>query len=69
MTPYVNVIMQSKIYDIIEGCETMEDTGNASKVIDSYQSDKPEEKEFLYDVRNLLCDKTFDIFLDGRKNM
>lgn len=67
MTPYLNVMAQSKIYKIIESCVTMEDTGNASKVIDSYQSLEPNEKEYIHDVRNLLCDKTFDIYLAEHK--
>ena len=60
---------QNKINDIINNCTTMDDCGNARKVIDEYESDKPKQKEFVKIARNTLCDKTYEVFADTRSDV
>ena len=65
MNPYLQVEIQNKIYGIIENCQTMDDTGRAAKVIDAYEADSSMNKIdriFISDARNMLCDKTFELY-------
>ena len=62
MNPELRLMSQKKVNEIVENIKTMDDCGSASKVIDFYQKGCPEDKEFIYDVRNMLCDKTFDMY-------
>ena len=51
-----------KVNQILESLTTVDDCGAASKVIDFYEKDFSEEKDFIKDCRNQLCDKTFEVF-------
>jgi hypothetical protein len=62
MTPYTQVLAQNKITDMLRDITTMDDTGNAAKVIDSYEASNPEDREYIQEVRNTLCDITFEVF-------
>lgn len=64
MTFFTN--SKRKITDLIDDCTTMDDCGRARSVIDDYENDKPKEKEFIKEVRNSLCDKTFEVFANTR---
>ena len=54
-----------KVTEIIDGCETMDDCGNASNVIDLYAKRHTGEfyKTIIKGLRNDLSDKTFDTYL------
>ena len=58
------IIAEIKIIQILNGLETMDDCGAASKVIDFYEKDFPTEVDFIKECRNYLCDKTFEIYLE-----
>jgi hypothetical protein len=55
-----------KVTEIIDGCETMEDCGNASDVIDFYAKRHTSDfyKTIIKSLREDLCDKTFDTYLE-----
>lgn len=59
----------NKVSEIIDGCETMDDCGNASNVIDLYAKRHPGDfyKTIIKGLRNDLCDKTFDTYLEIHK--
>ena len=46
---------------------TMIDTRNAAIVLDVFQERFPEEKGFIQDMRNLLCDITFKVYANKYK--
>lgn len=52
-----------KVNQILENLKTVDDCGAASKVIDFYEKDFSEEKGFIKNCRNFLCDRTFEIYL------
>lgn len=52
-----------KVNQILENLKTVDDCGAASKVIDFYEKDFSEEKDFIKNCRNFLCDRTFEIYL------
>jgi|SaaInlV_100m_DNA_2_1039680.scaffolds.fasta_scaffold29324_2 hypothetical protein len=58
-----------KVTEIISGCETMNDCGNASNVIDLYAKRHTGYfyKTIIKGFRNDLCDKTFDTYLEKYK--
>lgn len=62
MTVETNAKIQAQIVSIVENCSTMDDAKRAGIVIDNYQVNQPKEKEFIQDVRDLLCDITFRIY-------
>lgn len=59
-----NAYAQKRIADILESIQDLEDCAAASKVIDMYQRDFPNERQFIWQVRNLLCDITFDKYIE-----
>ena len=52
-----------KVNQILENLKTVDDCGAASKVLDFYEKDFSEEKDFIKHCRNFLCDRTFEIYL------
>jgi hypothetical protein len=52
-----------KVNQILENLKTVDDCGAASKVLDFYEKDFSEEKDFIKNCRNFLCDRTFEIYL------
>ena len=57
-----------KVREIITNeIHTMNDTANGAKVINEYEEKYPEEKEFIYEMRNLLCSTTFKVYAETRK--
>ena len=57
---------QLKICDLLENLKTVDECGRMSKVIDSHDEKWPHDKKFLKEVRNLLSDITFKIYLKRR---
>ena len=60
----------NKVTEIIEGCETMDDCGKASNVIDLYATRHTGDfyKTIIKGLRDDLCDKTFDTYLEIYKS-
>ena len=57
-----------KVRDILTNdLKTMDDTRKGSNVIDAYEEQFPSEIEFIYEMRNLLCDRTFAIYAEIQK--
>ncbi len=52
-----------KVNQILENLQTVSDCGAASKVIDFYEKDFSDEKDFIKKCRNFLCDRTFELYL------
>jgi len=61
-SPELQIIAQNKVSDIIGNLTTIDDCGYASNVIDFYQKDFPEDKEFTQQMRDFLCDRTFELY-------
>lgn len=54
---------KEKVRNIIENkVTTMEDTRRASYVIDYFEKSFPQEKDFVYCMRDSLCDRTFELY-------
>jgi len=51
-----------KVNKILDELKTVGECGSASKVIDCYESEFPEEKTFLRESRNFLAYKTVEFF-------
>jgi hypothetical protein len=62
MTPTTNVIAHNKVNEIIDSVETLDQCGDASKVIDAFTEDFPKEKEAIQLFRDILCEKTFEVY-------
>jgi len=59
----------NKVTEIIDGCETMDECGSASNVIDLYAKRHTGDfyKTIIKGLRDELCDKTFDTYLKKYK--
>tara|TARA_R110000868_G_C10832475_1_gene759469 strand:+ start:172 stop:369 length:198 start_codon:yes stop_codon:yes gene_type:complete len=53
-----------KVNQILENLKTVSDCGAASKVIDFYEKEFSNEKNFIKECRNFLCDRTFELYLN-----
>jgi hypothetical protein len=55
----------NKVTEIINGCETLDECGDASNVIDFYAKRHTSDfyKTIISGLRNDLSDKTFDTYL------
>lgn len=69
LTANAKFTAMDKVRDIITNrVNTMEDTAGASDVIDAFEEQFKEEREFIHEMRNLLCDRTFEVYAETRKN-
>ena len=57
---------QLKICELLDNLKTVDECGRMSQVIDSYEEKFPEDKTFIKEVRNILSDITFKIYLKKR---
>lgn len=57
---------QLKICDLLDDLKTVDECGRMSKVIDLHDEKWPHDKTFIKEVRNLLSDITFKIYLKKR---
>jgi hypothetical protein len=58
-----------KVRDIITNrIIDMDDTRKGSNVIDDYEKRFPNESVFVFEMRNLLCDRTFEVYANKHKN-
>ena len=74
MTIETQIMAQNKINEIIDGLVdnakedgNLDACGNASDVIDAYETQFPEDREFIRNARNFLSDQTFEAFAAIRK--
>lgn len=63
-TPQENA--QLKICDLLDNLKTVDECGRMSKVIDLHEEKFPKDKTFIKEVRNILSDITFKIYLKRR---
>lgn len=61
MNPELKILAQNKVFNVISNVKTMDDCGNASKVIDSFEK-MVDDKKVVKSFRTYLCDKTFDTY-------
>jgi hypothetical protein len=59
--------IQDKITDAIARVKTIENCRNIGHMIDSYETDCPNDQRFLFTSRNNLCNKTFEVHKDSHK--
>jgi hypothetical protein len=52
------------VYERILQCESIDEMGYASKLVDLLQESQPEEKEIIQDMRDLVCDLTFRFYFE-----
>jgi len=52
------------VYERILACESIDEMDYASKLVDLIEESQPEEKEIIYDMRNLVCDLTFQFYFE-----
>ena len=69
--PELRILSENKILNIISNLKTVEECGRASDVIDYYKASQesktkvclnPEVNKFISDARNMLSNKTFEVF-------
>jgi hypothetical protein len=62
----MNTLLQAQevnlVNKIIDNCETLEDTLVAAKAVDYLQKSQPNEKEIVQEMRDVICDISFDFF-------
>lgn len=52
------------VYSRIFNCKTIDDMGNISKIVDEFAKSQPEEREIIGDMRDIVCDMTFEYYYD-----
>ena len=67
ITPDLELVAQELINKIIDNLETLDECGSASVVIDTYENQWP-NSVLIKDLRERLCDKTFDVYFDETIN-
>lgn len=60
MSPLLHAQEINLVNKIIDMCETLEDTLVATKAVDFLQKSQPNEKEIVQEMRNVICDMSFD---------
>ena len=63
MSPLLHAQEVNLINRIIDTCETLEDTMVASKAVDYLQKSQPNEKEIIQEMRDVICDMSFDFYV------
>jgi Na+-translocating ferredoxin:NAD+ oxidoreductase RnfC subunit len=62
-SPLLRQMEINRVSEIIDGCESIEDTALAAKAIDALEENQPNEREVIQIMRDDLCDLTFKYFL------
>jgi hypothetical protein len=52
------------VYERILACESIDEMNYASKLVDIFEESQPEEGEIIKDMRNLVCDLTFQFYFE-----
>jgi hypothetical protein len=63
-SPYLRQMEVNMVSEIIDNCQSIEDTSLASKAIDYLKLNQPKEKEIIQIMRDDLCSITFKLFID-----
>ena len=63
-SPYLRQMEVNMVSEIIDNCQSIEDTSLASKAIDYLKLNQPNEKEIIQIMRNDVCDLTFKFFIE-----
>ncbi len=67
-SPIIRFYEVDAVVSFVNECETLEDTAIASKMVDFLQDSQPEEKEIIKSLRNVICDMSFDFYIEKYKN-
>jgi hypothetical protein len=62
MSPLLQAQEVNLVNKIIDNCETLEDTLVASKAVDYLQKSQPNEKAIIQEMRDVICDMSFEFF-------
>jgi hypothetical protein len=57
------------VYERILRCESIDEMDYASKLVDLIEESQPEEREIIKDMRNLVCDLTFQFYFERYPNL
>jgi hypothetical protein len=68
-TPITRAKEVEIVYERILACESIDEMDYASKLVDLVQESQPEEKEIIQDMRNLVCDLTFEFYFQRYPNL
>ncbi len=52
------------VYQRIMECESIDEMNYASKLVDLFEESQPNEREIIKDMRNLVCDLTFEFYFE-----
>jgi hypothetical protein len=52
------------VYERILRCESIDEMRYASELVDFIEDSQPEEREIIKDMRNLVCDLTFQFYFE-----
>ena len=63
-SPYTKAKEIDMVYDLIEQCQSIDEMGKITEVVDSLEESQPEEREIIQDMRNLVCDLTFRFYFE-----
>ncbi len=63
-SPFIRIQEINLVNQIVESCSTLEDTALASKAIDHLEVTQPEEKAVIKELRNMLCDISYDFYAE-----
>ena len=63
-SPLMRVYELTAIVDFVNSCETLEHTSVATKMVDKLQESQPEETEVIQSLREVICDMSFDFYLE-----
>ena len=67
-SPFTRAKEVEKVYGLIFECESIDDMGHIAKVVDEFEKSQPEEREIIKDMRNIVCDMTFQFYFERYKN-
>ena len=66
-SPELKVFVENSLSKRVANLNTVAECGHASDMIDFYEESNPESIEFLHYIRNYLCDRTFELYIEKYK--
>lgn len=61
-SPFTRAMEAELVYSRILACESIDEMDYASKLVDLFQESQPEEKKMIQEMRDLVCDLTFEFY-------
>ena len=62
MSPDLQIQLYNFIWRTLSSLEDISECNAPSNIIDWYEKQNPTDKESIHDMRNVLCDITFELF-------